>query len=261
MRGGITALVLIDLAFVLLLSVSGADGFFGVALYLLAFVLPIAAGLLFASKNGDASTVSVKKERILPSIALFAPTLLVTIGISAVSTYLLTLLGKNNVTDVSGDLWLSLLRHALLPAVLEEMLFRFIPLRLLGKRSPRAVILVSPILFALIHLNLFQIPYALFAGGVLTFITISTGSVLPAMLLHLANNAMSVIWMRNPELAMPIIISVSLLCAVSLVYIFIRRKEYAGWAKEAFSGERVGFYPELAVAVVILLAAAILNLR
>ena len=261
MRKSITALVLIDLAFILLLSLSGAEGFFGILLYLLAFILPMTAGLLFASKNGDVKAFLVKKERILPSFALFAPALLAIIGISAASTYLLTLLGKNNLTDVSGDLWLSLLRHALLPALLEEMLFRFLPMRLLADRSPRAVMLVSPILFALIHLNLFQIPYALFAGGVLAFITLATGSLLPAILLHLANNAMSVIWLRNPELATPIIITVSLLCAVSLVCIFIRRREYAAWIKEAFSGERVEFYPELAVAAALLLTAAIFNLR
>ena len=261
MRKSIAVLILIYLSFILLLSLSGVGGFAGGVLYFLAFILPIVAGVIFAVKSGAARGVLIRKERLLPSLAFFAPSLILIIGISALTSYLLSLLGMGNITDVSGDIWLVLLRRALLPALLEEMLFRFLPARLLAARSPRAVMLVSPLLFALIHLNLFQIPYALFAGGVLAFLTLATGSILPAVLLHFVNNALSVIWMRNPDFTLTIIIAVSVLATLSLVYILVRRREYASWVREVFSGERVGFFPELAAVAVILLAAAILNLR
>ena len=261
MRRSIAVLIFADLAFLLLLSLSGIFYFSGEVLYFLAFILPIAVGLVFAVKDTEAGCASVRKERILPSLALFAPTLLLIIGISAVTSYLLALLGKSNVTDVSGNLWAELFRHALLPAVLEEMLFRFIPMKLLGKRSPRAFMIVSPLLFALIHLNLFQIPYALFAGAALAFLTLATGSVLPAILLHLINNTLSVIWMRNPDLTLPIIIVISALAVISLGFVFIRRREYSIWIKEISCGERIGACPELVVTVVVMLAAAIFNLR
>ena len=181
MRRSIAVLIFADLAFLLLLSLSGIVDFAGKVLYFLAFIFPIALGLAFAVKDAEAGSVAVRKERLLPSLALFAPTLLLIIGISAITAYLLALFGKSNVTDVSGNLWAELFRHALLPAVLEELLFRFIPMKLLGKRSPRAFMIVSPLLFALIHLNVFQIPYALFAGVALAFLTLATGSILPAL--------------------------------------------------------------------------------
>ena len=261
MRRSIAVLIFLDLAFLLLLSLSGICDFAGEVLYFLAFILPIALGLAFYLKIGEKAAVTVKKERILHSIPFFAPTLLLIIGISAVTSYLLAMFGKSNVTDVSGKLWVELLQHALLPAVLEEILFRFIPVKLLGKRSPRAVMLVSPIFFALIHLNLFQIPYALFAGSMLAFLTLATGSVFPAILLHLINNTISVIWMRNPGLTLPIIIIISAIAAISLAFIFIRRRVYAVWMKEISDGERIGFCPELIAVTVIMLVAAILNLR
>ena len=261
MRKSITVLIFTSMLFLCLLALSGVGGFIGEALYFLAFAIPIAFGLIFSAKSTDAGRVAMRKERILPSVALFAPTLLLIIAISAATSYLLALLGKSSVPDLSGNLALELLRHALLPAVLEELLFRLIPIRLLGKRSPRAFILVSSLLFALIHLSLFQIPYAIFAGGVFAFLALATGSILPSILLHLANNALSVIWVRNPDLTIPIVIAVAVISVLSLIYIFIRRREYSAWVREAASGERIGYCPELAVTSVVLLAAAIFNLR
>ena len=261
MRRSITALIFTSILFLCLLSISGVGGFFGEALYFLAFAIPIAFGLIFSAKSTDAGRVAIRKERILPSLALFAPTLLLIIAISAATSYLLALIGKSSSTDVSGNLAIELLRHALLPAVLEELLFRFIPLKLLGERSPRAFILVSSLLFALIHLNLFQIPYAILAGGVFAFLALATGSIIPSILLHLANNALSVIWMRNPDLTVPIIVIISVLSVLSIVYIFIRRREHSSWIREAFSGERIGYCPELVATTVVLIAAAIFNLR
>ena len=261
MRRSINTLIVTSILFLCLLSLSAVGGFIGEALYFLAFAIPIAFGLIFSAKSADAGRVEVRKERILPSLALFAPTLLLIIAISAVTSYLLALLGKSSSTDVSGNLAIELLRHALLPAVLEELLFRFIPLKLLGERSPRAFILVSSLLFALIHLNLFQIPYAILAGGVFAFLALATGSIIPSILLHLANNALSVIWMRNPDLTVPIVIVGTVLSVLSLVYIFIRRREYSSWIREALSGERIGYCPELVATTVALIAAAIFNLR
>ena len=261
MRKRIVTLIIMDLAFLLMLSLSGIGGTLGNIIYFASFIVPIFMGLAIIAKERALKPSSCDSRRILPSIALFAPTLLVIIGISTLTSYLLTLFGKSNVTDVSGDLFANLLRHALLPALLEEMLFRFIPVRLIGARSQRAAMLVSSILFSLIHMNLFQIPYALFAGSVFAFLTLVTGSIIPSMILHFINNTVSVIWMRSPELTLPIIIVIAVIAVISLVYIFIRRREYSAWVREAASGEPIGRCPELVIFAVILLAAAILNLR
>ena len=167
MKKNIRAVVLLDLAFLLLIMISGMfSGTLKFAFYLLAYLAPIAIGMLLIRKKRPAQEplIAGSARGTLSSVIIFAPVLLVIIGISSLTTLLLSLLGKSNITDVSGNIFYELFRHALLPAILEEMLFRYIPLRLLLPYSRRSALLVSAIMFSLIHLNLFQIPYALFAG-------------------------------------------------------------------------------------------------
>jgi simple sugar transport system permease protein len=106
--------------------------------------------------------------------------MLLVIAVSALTTLVLAFFGKTNEVDVSGHLVYELFRHALIPAVLEELLFRYIPIKLLSPYSRRGAILVSALLFSLVHLNLFQIPYALLAGVVFGFLTVASGSILPS---------------------------------------------------------------------------------
>ena len=263
MRKRITQLVLLDLAFLLIMTVSGGiGGAFGLAVHYCAYLLPFAIGMMIIRRDECPMQLSPIPRGMLRALALYAPTLLLIIGISSVISALLALFGKTNLTDVSGPIFVALLRHALLPAVLEELLFRYIPMRLLGARSPRAAVFVSSLLFALIHVNLFQIPYALFAGAVLACITIGTGSIVPAMLLHFVNNAISVFWMRSPTAAPLIIIAaLAVLLVPSIGYIAWKRRNYLADLRRCFSGERVGFPPEMIVLTILCLSCAVFALR
>ena len=141
------------------------------------------------------------------------------------------------------------------------MLFRYIPLRLLLPYSRRSALLVSAIMFSLIHLNLFQIPYALFAGVALAFIVVLSGSILPAILLHALNNAISVFWMREPDVTpYAIIAALAVLSAVSFVFIIKRRDEYKSAIASAFSGDKIVFSTELVVVAVTCLLIAFSSL-
>ena len=263
MRKSIAYIVVIDLAFILIASMSAAVSGWGheVVYYGLniALIAPVA---VLAKRDETNLRLSVLPRRPMQALALFAPSMLLIIGISFVISSLLALLGKSDVVDVSGPILPQLLHHALLPAVLEEMIFRYVPIRLLGGRSSRAAIIVSSVMFALVHMSLFRIPYALVAGVIFAYITILTGSILPSMLLHFANNAVSVLWMRDPETApLIILIVLAILTLFSAVYIVIRRGDYLKSIKEAFSGEKVGFSLEITIAAVLCLGAALLELR
>jgi len=254
-------LIFLDLLFLLLSSLAGS---FGRIAYYAAFAVSISAGLVFVGKSsqGGLPRLAMTRSAAITSAALFAPTMLVVVLISMLTSYLLSLVGGSHTTDVSGNLIYELARHALIPAVLEEILFRFIPLRLLIPKSRRGAIAVSALLFALIHLNLFQIPYALFAGLVLAFITVASGSILLAVLLHFMNNALSVLWMRNPDIAPEFIISVLLvLSALSALYVIRKRKKYKAELLYALSGARVGFSPELLCMSLVCILVSIINLR
>lgn len=97
-------------------------------------------------------------------------------------------------TSVSIDIsstakfFVTVLFVGILPAVCEELIFRGIITNGLKKYGTKLAIILSAILFALIHQNLQQLLYQLFLGGVMAYIAIKTGSIFYTMILHFFNN-------------------------------------------------------------------------
>lgn len=91
------------------------------------------------------------------------------------------------------ELVLNVLYVAAIPALVEELAFRGIALGLLRKYGDGFAILISSLLFGLLHGNLIQIPFAFFVGVVLAYTVVRTGSIVPAIVIHFINNAMSCI--------------------------------------------------------------------
>ena len=89
------------------------------------------------------------------------------------------------------DFWPFLFAFALLPALCEEIAFRGFILTGLHKRfRPRTAILLSSLLFALYHLNVFQFLPAFLLGVVLGLVTVRSKSIVPAMFLHFLHNSL-----------------------------------------------------------------------
>ncbi len=88
---------------------------------------------------------------------------------------------------------LNLVVLALLPAVLEELVFRVCVLGTLRKYGDWFAIAVSAVLFGVIHGNIVQSVFALLVGLVLGYITLSTGNVRLAIGIHFLNNTLSVL--------------------------------------------------------------------
>ena len=81
---------------------------------------------------------------------------------------------------------------AVLPALAEEFAFRGVVMGVLRRHSAAMALLVSSAAFALMHGNFEQIPYTFCCGLLYGFITLKTNSLLPAVLCHFLNNALSV---------------------------------------------------------------------
>lgn len=188
--------------FILFLCASGLTA--GVAdlplseiFYYVAFAVPVTLfAVTVARSKGE-----IKLPRLLPdgeggalSLLVAAPALFGVMGISFLTSLLLGALGKSGTTEITGGLLPALVEHALFPAVLEELLFRYIPLTLIAPHSRKSALLLSALFFALSHCNLFELPYALFAGFVYMWCDMMAGSVLPSVLFHLLNNAVAVVW-------------------------------------------------------------------
>lgn len=82
---------------------------------------------------------------------------------------------------------------AIVPAFVEELLFRGVILTNLLPYGKTAAVLGSALLFGVMHQNFEQLLYATVAGLVMGYIYVTVKSIWPCVMLHLANNALSVI--------------------------------------------------------------------
>jgi len=80
------------------------------------------------------------------------------------------------------------LAFAIIPAILEEFLFRGIASAEYSKYGSAAAIVMPAVLFALLHFSPVRFPIYFFTGVILGMCAFATGSIIPPMLVHLANN-------------------------------------------------------------------------
>ena len=102
------------------------------------------------------------------------------------------------------DRW-GYLTIGLLAPLAEEIVFRGAALRslLASRLSPLAAIVISALLFAVAHLNPAQMPHAFLVGLLLGWMYWRTGSILPGMAYHWANNSVAYVlyaFYPNPDI-------------------------------------------------------------
>ena len=102
---------------------------------------------------------------------------------------------------LKGPVWIVLLSVSVFAPFFEEWLCRGIILRgLLKKMKPGWAIVISALVFGLIHMNLWQAIPAFIIGTILGYVYYKTGSLKLTMLMHCVNNTLSVIMSRIPGL-------------------------------------------------------------
>jgi ABC-type Na+ efflux pump permease subunit len=107
---------------------------------------------------------------------------------------LLRQLGRQ-VAPEGLPVWQMYLFMAFLPALCEELAFRGLLLHGLRHRfHPVVRCLAVGIVFGLFHYSLFRIAPTALLGVILTAIALMTGSILPGLLFHIANNSLA-IWL------------------------------------------------------------------
>lgn len=193
-------------------TVLGAVEVFAPLIYVL---LPFLIVFLFYSKNERANVLKYYKPE---STSLFVLAIFAGLMICFVSDFASSfLLGAFSVvgvdflsgmedfpmpTDVLGYI-LMVIGTAAVPALLEEFAFRGVILQPLRRHGDTFAILMSSLLFALMHGNMVQIPFAFTVGLALGYFTITTGSIWTSVIIHFVNNLTSVVFSiyfeRNPD--------------------------------------------------------------
>lgn len=88
---------------------------------------------------------------------------------------------------------LSLLSIVIVPALVEEFLYRGVILGVLKGFGEGFSIVVSAILFGVMHGNFEQMPFAFLVGLVLGYVTVKSGTILTAVAVHGFNNLIYVL--------------------------------------------------------------------
>ena len=278
MTSKIRFVVAIDMLFLLLLILSGSSaGITSEILYYLAFIGPVGLALNYVynpGKNSHVSADEVKKamlddlkgdfsltkENALFTLPLIVPTIMTVLGVSLITSLFMNFLGYSDPSVFDEPFALAVITHALIPAILEELLFRFAPIKILSENKKTAL-LVSSVMFAFAHANLFQIPYALVAGFIFSAIYMLTGSILPSMLIHFLNNLFSLLSIYGyikPYLYYPIVF---VLFITSVIFIYKKRKHYVNKITELLQSEekvKLSYHPLIFIGTSLVLAISLL---
>ena len=133
---------------------------------------------------------------------------------------------NNQLTEalMHDNLWINLLVVAVMPAICEEMLFRGMIYKGLENkgRSPKRAILLSGILFGLMHMDFIRmIPTAILGIG-FAYVLYKSGSIFLCMLMHLFNNGIIVL-VQHLTMHKTEVVSVvdEMLMMTSIIYIII----------------------------------------
>ncbi len=268
MKRTVKYITLADFLFIALLSLAGMlEGAFSEVVYYIGYILPIiflaATGKDRFSKNALA-LLEFPKESAMAISVLAAPTILLVLAISFLTSLFLSLFLEPTPTVFEENLFLVILLHAILPAFLEEFLFRYMPICLMKDECRNTLVFTSTVLFAFAHCNIYQIPYALAAGMIFIIVDLLYESVWPSVILHFANNLFSIFWIKysgNLKFVISSVIVLSALSLVSCAVLFKERNKYLCQIRSILSDkkeEKMGY--ELIFFVVITFIAALTNL-
>ncbi|MEJ2539134.1 MAG: ABC transporter permease subunit [Gemmatimonadota bacterium] len=99
-----------------------------------------------------------------------------------------------SLTEPEMGMWQLLLFLSIMPGVLEEIAFRGVLLSGVRKRmGPWRTALVVGAVFGFFHVSLFRILPTAWLGVILAGVVLLSGSLLPAILWHLLNNALAIV--------------------------------------------------------------------
>lgn len=168
------------------------------------FAIPILLYTIFISKSGkktfsDFGFRKISLNVLLISVFLGFLLYILNLFVSSFFYGVLDLFGYDTMSGSAsvkltyGYLIKEFALSAILPGFCEEILHRGLMLHA-GKKcgNTKFCLIISSILFGLIHLNIGQFFYASILGFFIGYIAIVTNSIFPAMIVHFMNNGLSI---------------------------------------------------------------------
>lgn len=169
----------------------------------LAFIGCFLAYNKFNNINTHNAIAPTKKFNWLSLVIVIVISGLVIVGFMPIISMVLNALEKLGLNTSGGNVYnmdspiriiLGLFAYAVLPAFAEELLFRGIIFKGLSRKAkPIASVLLSSLMFCLMHGGIQQTFYQFLLGVILALIMYYTGNIVFSMIFHFVNNLVVVI--------------------------------------------------------------------
>lgn len=167
----------------------------------IAFIFPFLLYLkMMNARLSDVGSYSKAKNK-----KLIFPLILVGLGVCGFSNFVTSAAGmvfqffgfNYNVSGIENPtnpfgIILSFVATAFTPALVEEFAMRGVLLGVLRKYGDGFAVIVSALIFGLMHGNLVQIPFAFILGLFFGYAVIKTGTIWTAVIIHFLNNFISI---------------------------------------------------------------------
>lgn len=163
--------------------------------------------LFFGKKMKDVSGISTAPELGSPyKKSLMLPAVIAGVGFcmlgNIINSYITMFFDSFNVELTSPDIpmadgvsgvILTFFRVAITAAIVEEISLRGYVMGTLRFYGDGFAIAVSSVVFAAMHGNMVQAPFALMAGFALGYLSVKTGTIWTGIIIHLLNNSLSLL--------------------------------------------------------------------
>ncbi|MBO5788314.1 MAG: CPBP family intramembrane metalloprotease [Clostridia bacterium] len=189
-------------------------------------LLPLSVLLLPPFRTSAALSILPKHKKQWHLLFLFPLFLLFVCVLSFLGAKLGSLWGYTPPAHDDGPILQLIFLHALLPALSEEICFRYVGYRLLSPFGKTKWIWLSAIGFALVHGSFAVMPYALGAGLVLCMLTETTHSPTLAILFHFFNNTASLVLTHyGDDATLPFWLSAGGLAIFSMIWMAFSKEK------------------------------------
>ena len=236
-------------------------------IYAIFYALPFAVAAIFLFVATKKDSVPASKKLSVPALTpvYIIVVIAITSALAYLNQYFVSVFNYGEFTDKmfftdeyseGYKIALQLLTTAVIPGIFEELLFRGAVLTRLRPYGKSVAIIISAVLFGLMHQNAGQFLYATAAGIILGWITVQTGSLVCAMICHFLNNAWAVtqqvIFEKCPSHIAPVIVSIAetailvlgLVGAAFLIFRYYKRRKTNDFSNGMF-GRSLEFEREL----------------
>ncbi len=166
-----------------------------ILLELIIFILPVGAYLLLKREKSSHTQLCLTPPHLshLPLIltaaaALIFGSLLMTVALCGSGLTARSFALYDTFLPRSGNGAYTIIAHALLPAICEELLFRSLLCGEYSRHGAPIAVIVSSLLFGMLHFNIQMLALYIGAGVVLALVMYSTRSVVASMAVHFIYN-------------------------------------------------------------------------